>query len=410
MQYHLRTFEKQLDEWRQSSTTDMPQGLFPRSPSNTGANYFLDLLKHNEAIINLYVHEIAMHHSHNIDDFRPPFSVQEEENEEEEEPDYITPAHIDSLTTCLHSIHQAFDAFIAMPISTLRSLPTLYFVRNSYAAVALMKIYTAISAEGSKFGSVFKPSDIKVEYYLDTMFDLMKQTAEGGQSRMAPRFTFLLGMLKSWQVRRAEGLVTRKDKAVVGMKNVNPGWEKQTPPGQELKAASWNATAGNSSNTKANMKSQPSGLQMLSEVAMGNNNNSTSSCTHISDPVTAAVAAATLIPTIPSSSSSITTTNPAATTLASAWETQVTAYAEMQPPPPPLPPQQQQQSSNSHSAATGGAAGNDTLYQHNGGGNASYLPDIDSFAFTTEELSALGNMMDEPGWLSFGLETGGWLG
>lgn len=414
VQNHLRTFEKQLDEWRRSSTKDMPQGLFARCPLNIDANYFLDLVKHNEAILNLYIHEIAMHHSHNIDDFRPPYGVEEEN---EEEPDYITPAHIDSLTICLHSIHRAFDAFIAMPISTLRSLPTLYFVRNSYAAVALIKIYTAVSAKGSKFGSVFKPSDLKVDYYLDTMIDVMKRTAEGGQARMALKFTFILGMLKSWQARRAEGLMAGEDKAVLGTKSINPGWEKQAPLGQDFKSACWKGAAGKSSNTNANTKSQPSGLQMLSEVAMGNNNNS-SPAIHISDPAAAAAAAA-LSATNPPPASSITTTNPAVKASASEWDAQLTAYAEMQPPPSLQHHQQQSQqqssnfNSNSNSMAIEGG-GNDTIFQPgsstSGANGAGYLPEIDGFAFTAEELGALGNMMDEPGWLNFGLETGGWLG
>ena len=123
-----------------------------------------------------------MHHSHNIDDFRPPYGV---DDENEEQPDYITPAHIDSLTICLDSIHKAFDIFVGLPLLTLRSLPTLFFVRNSYAAVALIKMYTAVSAKGSKFGSVFKPKDLKVDYYLDALGEKMKRAAEGGQSRIA---------------------------------------------------------------------------------------------------------------------------------------------------------------------------------------------------------------------------------
>lgn len=332
--------------------------------------FLLDLLKLNEAIIDLYIHEIAMHHSHNIDDFRPPYGV---DDENEEQPDYITPAHIDSLTICLGSIHKAFDTFIGMPILTLRSLPTLFFVRNSYAAVSLIKMYTSVSAKGSKFGSVFKPKDLKVEYYLDAMAEKMKHAAEGGQSRIAMKFTFILGMLKNWHAKRVTGKLTSKDKGLLCVKNFNAGHQQLLAQNQqEQKPTTWIASPSNSrSNTNA-AKSQHSGLQMLSEVATGNNNNNNNN--PVADPAAALAA---------------TTTNLNNTTQAP-WDTRLAEYAEIQP----QQQQQQQQSIPNMQAPV------DFLSQ---GGMA----DFDSFALTAEELGALGNMMDDPGWLSFGLESGG---
>ena len=345
----------------------------------------LDLLKLNEAIINLYIHEIAMHHSHNIDDFRPPYGV---DDENEEQPDYITPAHIDSLTICLDSIHKAFDIFVGLPLLTLRSLPTLFFVRNSYAAVALIKMYTAVSAKGSKFGSVFKPKDLKVDYYLDALGEKMKRAAEGGQSRIAMKFTFILGMLKNWQAKRVSGNLTSKDKSMLSVKSMDAGWAKHqqllAQNQQDPKTTSWNATANNSNSNTNVAKSQHSGLQVLSEAAMVNNNNNRSSCSNsnTADPTTAAAAAAAL---------AATTTNTNNTTTQAPWSSQLAAYAEMQP--------QQQQPPQQQSIANMQAPA-DFFSQ-------SYMTDLDNFAFTAEELGALGNMMDDPAWLSFGLESGG---
>src|SRR5271168_4727369 len=67
------------------------------------------LVKHIEGIINLYMHEIAMHHNHNIDDFKPPFNIAPSEAGTDE-PALITPAHIEALTICQQSIHNAFDS------------------------------------------------------------------------------------------------------------------------------------------------------------------------------------------------------------------------------------------------------------------------------------------------------------
>lgn len=361
--------------------------------------------------MKLYIHEIAMHHSHNVDDFRPPYAVEEEN---EEEPDYITPAHIDSLTICLDSIHKAFDAFISMPVSTLRSLPTLFFVRNSYAAVALIKMYTAVSAKGSKFGSVFKPEELKVEYYLNAVVNTMNQTAQGGASRVASKFTYIVGILRDWQAKRAAGSLTSKDKGMLSFKSISAGWERhQKQNRQDCQTASWNG-AGAAVNTNSKNKPQHSGLQMLSEVAMGDNNNNhnptppnnnnTMNNTS-SDPTSAALAA----------NATTTTTTTAAQTQAQApWEAQLAAYTDMHPP---SHPHQHSHTGNlpaQDPSAAAAAAGfppppQQQSYIPSGGGVVG-VGDMDGFTLTAEELGALGigTMLDDPGWLSFGLESGGW--
>ncbi len=343
----------------------------------------IDIVKLNEAIIDIYIHEIAMHHSHNVDEFRPPFAVDEEH---EEQPDYITPAHIDSLTVCLSSIHKACEAFIGMRVSALRSLPTLTFVRTSYAAVALVKMSSSVSAKGSRFGSVFKSEDLKVEYYLDAMVEKMKSAAEGGQSRIAIKFSFVLTMMKNWHASRVSVNSTSKDKSPLNVKNATAGWAKnqQLPaPNQQVpKTDSWNATAINRRSNANAVESQHSGLQMLSEVAMGNNTNSSnpsSSNNTPSDSAAAAAARATL---------AATTTNINNNKNQALWGAQLAEYGGMQPP------QQQQQSIPSMQVPT------DFFPTRS-------MASIDNFTFTPEELGALGNMMDDPSWLSFGLEGAG---
>lgn len=336
-----------------------------------------------------------MHHSHNIDDFRPPYGVGDDN---EDEPDYITPAHIDSLIICLDSVHKAFDAFLGLPVSTIRSLPTLFFVRNSYAAVALIKIYTAVSAKGSKFGSVFKPEDLKVEHYLDSLGKTMKDAAEGGKCRVAMKFNFILGMLRSWQTKRASGSSTQKDKEMMCTKAMDVDWPKQEQAG---KVASWNtkavgSNAANSQTSVANPKSHRSGLQMLSEVAMGNNNNRSTS-KDASDANRDAAAAA--LATTPST----TATNPA--TSSTPWDLQLATYPHMHPH------QQAQQAQQASNGLEDGGFAPQQQGQGQGQGGDGYMPmqDIENFAYTAEELGALGNLMDDPNWLSFGLENGSWV-
>jgi hypothetical protein len=275
------------------------------------------------------MHEIAMHHNHNIDDFKPPYNIAPSAAGPDE-PDMITPAHIESLTICQESIHSAFDSFLALDPKVVRCLPTIFFVRNSYAAVALIKMYTAVNAKGSKFGTIFKPQDLRVEYYLDALIGQFSKVAEGNQSRVAHKFGFIFNMLRSWHSKRTENLP--------GPPNLHPRMKNlvdlyKTAPEQDPNSSSWNNQAMN-----ANAKMPHSGLQMLSDAAMGKNTPSTS------DPASAAAAA---------------------------LATELTPGA--------------------------------------GGQWMDYGFTDPSYMFTAEELNAMGNLMDDPGWMSFPMEQGsGW--
>ena len=257
-QYHLKAFERQLREWHDAGSPDLL-----RKP----------IIQHTEGIINLYMHEIAMHHNHNIDDFRPPFNATPIEGPPD--PDNVTPAHIEALTTCIHSAHTAFDAFLSMDIKMLRGLPTLFFVRTSYAAVALIKMYTAVSAKGSKFGTIFKKEDLKVEFYLDRLIEALTKTCEGGMSRVAHKFSLIFNMLKSWHMKRTEPYngdsnPISRQRTPMGRGNAQQVY-KAVPPQQDPSSLAWsNAQPRGSIDQNAPAHQQPrSGLQMLSEAAMG---------------------------------------------------------------------------------------------------------------------------------------------
>jgi hypothetical protein len=256
-QYHLKAFERQLIEWHETATPDML-----KKP----------IMKHTEGIINLYMHEIAMHHNHNIDDFRPPYNATPIEGPPD--PDNVTPAHIEALTTCIRSAHDTFDAFLSMDIRMMRALPTLFFVRNSYAAVALIKMYSAVSAKGSKFGSIFTTQDLKVEYYLNRMIDALSRASEGGMSRVAHKFSLIFNMLKSWHMKRTEapnnGSHPGSRQRTPAMRNNVQQTYTAVPPQQDPAALGWNVQNRGSMDQHAQAQQQQrSGLQMLSDAAMG---------------------------------------------------------------------------------------------------------------------------------------------
>ncbi|EXJ83443.1 hypothetical protein A1O1_07066 [Capronia coronata CBS 617.96] len=260
-QYHLKAFERQLAEWHDTATVEIL-----KKP----------VIQHTEGIINLYMHEIAMHHNHNVDDFRPPFNATPIEGPPD--PDNVTPAHIEALTTCIHAAHAAFDAFLTMDIRMVRALPTLFFVRNAYAAVALIKLYTAVSAKGSKFASIFKTKDLKVEYYLDRLIEVLTKAGESGGSRVAHKFSLIFTMLKSWHMKRTEPAnngshPVSRQRTPAGRSHPQSAY-RVLPPQQDPGGLGWNAQnrAALDQNAQAHQQQQQpprSGLQMLSDAAMG---------------------------------------------------------------------------------------------------------------------------------------------
>jgi hypothetical protein len=120
--------------------------------------------------------------------------------------DIMTPAHIESLITCMESIHQSFDTFFEMDIQTLRNLPNLFYVRNAYAAVALIKMEGVLCCcKSTRFESLFA-RNLKVEQYLDTMIQVLERVADCERSRIAISILFVFIKLKSWYLQKQGGI------------------------------------------------------------------------------------------------------------------------------------------------------------------------------------------------------------
>ncbi|KAL1855054.1 hypothetical protein Plec18170_004468 [Paecilomyces lecythidis] len=185
VQYALKGFEKQIDQWRREVPSE----------------FYSPILRHFEHILNVYIHEIGMHVDHNIDDFRPPFVSSAQEGAQTE---HTSPAHVDALTTCLTSIHESLDVMCSLDQKTILGLPTIFFARTSYVAVALIKLFSATSAQDSRLGQVFDPADLKVEYYLDKVTRHFKEASNNEGGRTVAKFAVVLTMLKNWFMKRKD--------------------------------------------------------------------------------------------------------------------------------------------------------------------------------------------------------------
>ena len=142
------------------------------------------------------MHEIALHHDHNIDDFGAPY--RESDNRTTSRAGFVTANHIDGLTTCLQSTHKILDSYLAFDLTSIRSLPNLYLVWSVYALVALIKFHGIVHGPDAQYVSVFA-SDLRVDHYLDAMSQKVAQAAEGGR---CDAFGFVIKKLKTWFTHR----------------------------------------------------------------------------------------------------------------------------------------------------------------------------------------------------------------
>lgn len=159
-------------------------------------------MRHFANVTNIYLHEIALHIDHNIDDFKPPFIT--DLGSEQAQADMGTAAHVEALTSCLTSIHDTYEVLCSMDPTTYSSFPSIHFVRTSYATVALIKLHNAATAPGSKLGEVFRPSDLQTEYYLDRVIEYLKRGAENDAARIVSRFTVKMALLRTWFLKKKD--------------------------------------------------------------------------------------------------------------------------------------------------------------------------------------------------------------
>ena len=182
VQYALKAFENQLQEWSSAAQN---------SPAwNTR-------LAFNEHVSSLYMHEVALHINHNVDDFRAPFT-EESLRAASGQSIILSSVHSKALSECLASVHGIFQVFFNFDISTIRALPIFYFVRLAYGVVVLIKLYFAVTAPGSELGKIMSKEDLQVEHQLDTLLRIFHTIDEEEAFRPARMFLIILGKMRHW--------------------------------------------------------------------------------------------------------------------------------------------------------------------------------------------------------------------
>ena len=214
-----------------------------------------------EHVVNLYMHEVAMHVDHNVDEFKPPFTeaALRGSGGNGEIPLSLTPVHISALSICLKSIDGIFETFLRFDVETIRCLPVAHFVRVAYAVVVLIKMYFTAATPNSELGKVINKDNMKVEQYLDGLVSIFKASAAQEKSRPSAKFLMVLIMLKTWFHRQREGKPPAPPAEKEPPTTVSPALSKESNQSIQQRPA-----------PLARYSPANTSLQLLSEVATGN--------------------------------------------------------------------------------------------------------------------------------------------
>jgi hypothetical protein len=145
----------------------------------------------------IYLHEIAFHYGNNVEDFRPPFRLNSPSKTTYSLPDLQT-ARLDCVITSMTSAHSLINVLLQLSPQTLRVIPTVMYIRLSYAIFILLRIFFISSAPGSGLGCVLDPASVETAYYLNRIVSHMQTAAIGGNCRLTIRFCNIFSRSRDW--------------------------------------------------------------------------------------------------------------------------------------------------------------------------------------------------------------------
>ena len=192
--YALNVLENDLKEWSQK--------IPPELKSHPSLKFF-------EHVASLYLHEIALHFNHNVEDFRLPFteeSLKSVNNTSEK----LTQNQIAALEACRHAAHGILDGMLAFDTETTKALPMLlFFVRCTYAIVVLIKMHVAVTTPGSEISKMMTAEDIDVDRYLDGLINMFTNVPADQDFRPHPKILRILSVLRDWFTKHKENVAAQ---------------------------------------------------------------------------------------------------------------------------------------------------------------------------------------------------------
>lgn len=274
VQRDLRKFEERLREWR----NNVPRDEWDRKRLRAEFHELVLLtlvtesLEYNEFLTSLYMHEIALHTNHNVDDFRAPFS-EESIRANSSQSSVSSAAHSSALTQCLRAVQNMFDLFLAFDMDVKRALPVFYFVRVAYAVLVLVKLHFAINSPFSEIASVINPAEVRIEERIESILQSFVEIDKLQAFRPPNKPIEIFSKLKDWFSKNANRKPAAADPP--RGRDASPRGHKTrqeaSRPIQQHDSASHSGPRGQEAQTARYNDTTP--LHFLSDVATTTNQN-----------------------------------------------------------------------------------------------------------------------------------------
>ncbi|KAF1809075.1 hypothetical protein P152DRAFT_461934 [Eremomyces bilateralis CBS 781.70] len=143
-----------------------------------------------EPIIDLYIHEIALHNS-DMDDFKIPLNVPESFKGGYS---IAGPHHVDALERIQRAAQKELDIFLSLDVETIITLPVISSVRIVYTTVVLIKLYVAATSSG-EISQVIHKSELRIESYLLSILQLFQGIHDRNQGIPHGKFYLVIQRL-----------------------------------------------------------------------------------------------------------------------------------------------------------------------------------------------------------------------
>ena len=166
----------------------------------------LAFLEINYHANNIYLHEIALHPDHDVDDFRPPFFIAVKLPSTHTSA-ALTPPYINAIIQCISSADAVITTFLGMSVEDILQCPTLIFVRVVYASVVLIKLSMSASIPSNQLGNLIAPESNKIDIYLEQLLHHLKNVStfeNGSKHVLSSKFLGILTKLKLWYERQKQ--------------------------------------------------------------------------------------------------------------------------------------------------------------------------------------------------------------
>ena len=150
------------------------------------------------------MYAISMHLDYNVEEFQPPCWVKNVL--EPGRPTNLPTAYIEALSVCAGGAQDLINTFLRTESQVLGHLPTVTYVRMTYAITVLVKMSIAAKSTTSGIGRFIDPEGLQIDEYLAKLVSHIRTAVGENKKWVITVFLAVVWRLKSWyrQEDRAE--------------------------------------------------------------------------------------------------------------------------------------------------------------------------------------------------------------